>query len=303
MSLRTRLAVGGLVFAALTLQAAPATAQSSQWRTDFGTVILTLRDGGQITGRYPDYDGRIEALLDPATSSVEGVWLQPHSEVQCRREVGGTVFWGQVLWMLRSDGTMVGQWGYCDDPVGSGGVWNGQLERGENPVTLANGSAGGNGEAGTETGGGGDPALAAEAAELARFLWGQYVNPDRMTMLRADLTCDGRPDLIVGYLDIDNPDGPFFTVAVRQPGENLEAVATTYMDFDAGTDTSLCGDAHMADLSVHDLEPESVLDLTGFTAPPLCHQSLRVDDGMCDAVWLFTMRRKDGLTELVLGRN
>lgn len=279
---------------------APAAAQSSEWTTDYGPLILTIRNGDHVTGLVPTYQGRIDATLNRADRAIDGYWRQPTSEVRCDQAYEGSFYWGQVSWTLRRDGSLQGQWGYCRNPPGSAGVWNGAFVKGTHPMSTGEGQR--------------DPAVAGTAPgpdapgpdvmEVARFLWGPNADPARLTVLREDVSCDGKPDLSLVYLDLDSPDGPFLSVAVRETGATLEQIPATYLDFDTGAFASLCGPGRMVDVSVvGDLEPESVLDLTGFTAPPVCRVGLRLDDGMCDAVWVFTMPGQDRLTDLVIGRN
>ena len=76
------------------------------------------------------------------------------------------------------------------------------------------------------------------------------------------------------------------------------------MDFDTGAFQSLCAGGGPISVTVEgNLMPADVEALTGVTAPPLCRVGLRVDDGMCDAVWVFTTPGRDRLTDLVFGRN
>lgn len=341
---------------ALLQPAAPAWATSSQWTTQFGPLVLTVRSGDRVTGRYPDYRGAFDGRLDRGSNVIEGVWLQPSSEVRCAREVGGTVYWGRVTWVLRGETQLLGQWSYCDAAAGSGGTWNGTLQSGVNPMFVAtlpegpaapsqapNAPAAAPSPPPTPTpapapavrstvdprnmaGGSRAPALpapapvpaptpppvsataqtaaATPALDVARFLWGPTIPSDRLRTLSADLTCDGAPDQVLVFLDLDSPDGPFLSVAVRRPGDqSLEQVPATYLDFTGERFGSLCGDAALPATEVHTLEPETALDLTGFTAPPLCRTGLRLDDGMCGAVWVFTKPGDGGMIDLIIGRN
>jgi hypothetical protein len=304
------LAAVSLLGALVVTPAAPAAAQSSEWNTDFGPLVLTVRGGYTVTGLFPAYHGRVSAQLVPEDRQIIGFWLQPSSEVRCAEPQDGTHYWGQVSWSLRQDGTLRGQWGYCWNPPGSAGVWNGTFVKGTLPIsgggdqgatpgkqTIASAPAPAPSRASSAGGPGPD------AMEVVRFLWGQNADPARLKVLKEDVSCDGKPDLTLIYLDLDSPDGPFLSVAVRETGATLEQIPATYLDFDTGGFASLCGPARMVDVTVPDLEPETVLDLTGFTSPPVCRVGLRLDDGMCDAVWVFTKPGQDRLTDLIIGRN
>jgi hypothetical protein len=307
------LALFAVLIALALVQAARAAAQSSEWTTDFGPLVLTVRDGDRVTGVYPSYNGRIEATLNRRDSALEGLWLQPSSEVRCDQARDGTHSWGLVSWSLRQDGTLQGQWSYCGNPPGSAGVWNGTFVTGTHPMDTGREQARVKPQAPAPTpapvppqhaSGGSHGEPGPDAMEAARFLWGQYADPSRLKVLREDITCDARADLVLVYLDLDSPDGPFLSIAVRETGATLEQIPATYLDFDTGTFASLCGPGRMVDVSVvGDLDPDTVLDLTGFSSPPACRVGLRLDDGMCDSVWVFTMPGQNGLSDLIIGRN
>lgn len=324
--------------------ASAAQAQSSEWSTEFGPLILVLKsDGMTVTGRFPDYSGKFIGQLDPTTGVLEGTWRQPTSEVRCDTPMDGSHHWGLVTWELGRGSDLRGAWGYCWQNPSEGGQWNGSLVRGTNPYDIAQArlapppptnpnppsvAGAGDGGAGvgapskadllsryggaaaqanggvSEGGSAGAAATGDEAMATARFLWGQNVDPGRLTVLRKDVTCDGKPDLTLGYHNVDIPDGPFFEVAVRETGADLESIPVAFLDFDQGGFQSLCGGGGPISVTVEgNLMPADVEALTGLTAPPLCRVGLRVDDGMCDAVWVFTTPGRDRLTDLVFGRN
>ncbi|WP_404382474.1 hypothetical protein [Caenispirillum salinarum] len=144
--------------------------------------------------------------------------------------------------------------------------------------------------------------LPSGAMEPARFLWGPEVEPGRLAAREADVTCDGRPDMVLQYLDLESPDGPVLTMAVHQPGRNLEEISVTWLDFDSVAFTALCGAPRLVDMEIMQIEPQSVLDLTGYTAPPVCPQGIALNDTLCDRVWLFTAPGEYGLRDIVIGR-
>jgi len=289
-------------------------AETSDWRTEFGPLSLTLDDDDHITGVIPSYQGRFEGTLDRAQQSISGIWTQPKSAMRCNRAVSGSLFWGQATWTLSRDDTLTGVWSYCDNRTGSAGTWNGVLVGGVNPLDVATLNEDmpppsaplrknkATNAAPTNTTGHAPPDTD-DVRMIARFLWGQMVSPANLRSQSADVTCDGRPDHIVMYLNLDNPDGPFLNIAVQKPGDDLEALATTSLEFGTGTMASLCGEPRLVDMTVIQMEPESVLDLTGYTSPPLCPRAIRLDDGMCDSIWILTKPGEYGLTDLVVGRN
>lgn len=298
-------------------------AETSTWTTDFGPLTLAVISETQVTGLYPQYQGRFVGVMDRSQPAIVGYWLQPTSEQRCDREVDGTAFWGRVVWRLEGGGALIGRWSYCDQPAGSSGPWNGTLVGGVYPLDVATLDEG-EGEAGA--GAGGDlpdktplahpatglapasaPASDAGAAlpdqmAVARFLWGSAVSPDEVAVVAGDVTCDGRPDLVLGYLNRDSPEGPFYEVAVAEPGRTLEEIPVKGLGFDGVSFGSLCGFDQGITLSRQVLDPAAAQDLTGM-GPPLCPQGLRIDDGMCDALWLFTQPTEAGLVDLILGRS
>lgn len=290
---------GRVIAAATTLCAAalaanPATAETSSWETNFGQLHLTMNTGDRVTGVYPDFQGRFMGELDRETGAIGGYWLQPRSETRCSTEMMGTPFWGRVVWWLLPGGVLTGQWSYCDAPVGTGGGWNGGLQAGVHPLDVATLEEGPLPP---------DEHLPPRAMEPARFLWGPEVDPARLEAREADVTCDGRPDVVLQYLDLDAPDGPFLTIAVHQPGRNLEEISVVWLEFDSAAYTALCGQPRLVSMDIMQIEPESVLDLTGYTSPPVCIQGIALDDTMCDRVWLFTTPGDHGLRDFVIGRH
>jgi len=316
---RVRIVLAGLaVLAGVALWSPHARAQSSEWTTDFGPLVLVVRNGDVVTGAFADYGGRFEGGLARQTATIRGLWRQPTSEVRCAEPVSGTHYWGRVVWQVGRDGTLLGRWNYCHRPPASGGRWDGTLSQGTNPLETGGADAHPAGSSAPAA----DPKAAAapakprsapasiapephaDALEMARFLWGQAIDPARLTVLREDVTCDARADLTLAYHNLDAAEGPFFEVAVRETGATLEQIPIAAMDFDTGTFASLCGGGGRISVTVEGgLLPVDVEALTGLSAPPLCRLGLRIDDGMCDALWVFTMRGQDRLTDLVIGRN
>jgi hypothetical protein len=139
------------------------------------------------------------------------------------------------------------------------------------------------------------------AQEAAYFLWGPEISADALTILQGDITCDGTAETVLQYVP---PDTSRLALAVIEEGRNLEEIANGWFDFGGVGELSLCGAAKPVEMVLFNtLDQDSVLDLTGYTAPPLCHQTVRLDDGLCDPLWIFTRRRDDGLLDLVVGRH
>lgn len=127
------LAVPLLLAAMVGFLSVPSGAES-RWSSDFGPLTLWVDKDGAVTGRYEDYDGRIDATYHPDVRLIVGTWLQPTSDSPCSVERDGTAAWGWVEFSVEGDDRLRGVWGYCDDPVDDRRVWNASLVGGVLPA-------------------------------------------------------------------------------------------------------------------------------------------------------------------------
>ena len=95
----------------------------SYWNTDYGPMRLQV-SGLDGEGVYPDYKGELILSLR-AGNVLQGFWIQPASKKTCGFELAGSVYWGSVRFERVSEKKIVGKWAYCNEPEGSGGIWNG----------------------------------------------------------------------------------------------------------------------------------------------------------------------------------
>ncbi|MEO5339784.1 MAG: hypothetical protein H7837_04585 [Magnetococcus sp. MYC-9] len=99
----------------------------SHWQSDFGRVTLQVARNGSVTGHYPQYRGTLSGFL-VNDEYYDMHWVQPTSDVRCRRAMNGSHYWGQVRWTILSGNRLSGVWSYCEQDLGSGGRWNATLE-------------------------------------------------------------------------------------------------------------------------------------------------------------------------------
>lgn len=164
-----------------------------------------------------------------------------------------------------------------------------------------------------------------QAYGLLRFEWGQYAHLNDITVLRGDITCDGQEDRVLGWLDRDSPEGLFYNVMLATAAVGEEEAVVVLGDM-AALSVSLPADrkaaAHMADLAnkaegepllcargdlpevALSLEPRlpdaEAAVLTGIEGT--CGTAIRVDDGLCDSIRLFWLRRPADGERFVLHR-
>lgn len=279
--------------------AAPAHAETSLWGTEHGPLTLDITTGDRVTGGFPQYEGRFFGILDRSTGTVRGSWVRPTTAVRCAIDVGGSFYWGRVAWRLGEDGAMNGRWSYCDQPEGSGGQWNGLLETGVNPLEVATIDEGEPPPEEPTTPNTGDDAAALAAA---RAVWNKQIDPSRLNSTRADVTCDGVPDLVMTHLDRESPEGPFLSVGVVEGGAAKRVLSPIYLDFTGMAFASLCGKPKLVKSEIRTVKASQATELTGLISPPLCTRGLRLDDGECDAIWVFTNPKTGGGFDLVIGR-
>lgn len=238
--------------------------------TDFGQVVLSFAADGGVTGANPRYQGRLEGRRG-ADGALEMIWAQPISERGCATPRLGSLYWGTVTWAVAADGrSLSGRWAYCDDPAGSAGLWNGRVVGGTIPPAVA----------GVDM---------ADLAVALRETFGQNTTLADWARLTIDLNCDGANDHVLGRVDQDHPDGPFFALlAVARRGD---AVLSDHLLFGLGGDggpDSLCAgpDAPAPELAAGPrLTPAAFGELFGFVSA--CGQAVTLSDGLCDVKSLF----------------
>ncbi len=120
-----------------------------------------------------------------------------------------------------------------------------------------------------------------------RFQWGKYVSPDSVKVIKHDVTCDGNQDYVATRLNQDNPDGPFYNIAIiTKDGGKLfsEHISLTF----DGSQSGLCEPIDQPDVTT-EIEhwDEGQLDAEFGGWEGMCTEAIRVDDGMCDAFRYF----------------
>lgn len=106
--------------------AASVDVEYSVWNSNFGPVYLAQVDYNVI-GSYTDFDGTL-VLAEEREGSMNGIWLQPQSEVTCATERHGTRHWGRVAFALNRDASSFdGTWAFCDGPHDSANSWVGSV--------------------------------------------------------------------------------------------------------------------------------------------------------------------------------
>lgn len=162
-----------------------------------------------------------------------------------------------------------------------------------------------------------DPApLVGDAYRLMRYWYGTIWDDDfrNGAEITADLTCDGAADEIYAWRDGVNPEGNYFHVAVvSQPGgsadngwERLPDVAGGLfpLRLTVGSDDqfALCDNSVAPYGSGYKttVVPIPADARARFDLPASCRHWLRIDDGMCDALWVGY---DPGQQKFILDRN
>lgn len=105
-------------------QAGAASKDENSWDTEFGRMSFRIAPDGSVTGEYPQYSGRLKGKAT-RDGLIDAVWIQPSSKRTCATQLEGSSNWGRVQWKVVDNKYLRGGWAYCDDPMGSGGSWNG----------------------------------------------------------------------------------------------------------------------------------------------------------------------------------
>jgi len=132
-----------------------------------------------------------------------------------------------------------------------------------------------------------DPVASAQLYSEMRIQGGQQARNYRHQMLTGDFTCDGVFDRIAGWVDLDNPEGPFFAMLfVTNHGGKAQS-ELRYLPFEQSEQYALCIYDETAPpvMSWQENSPEFMAEVIG--DEKLCNFAIRVDDFMCDAPQFF----------------
>jgi len=141
----------------------------------------------------------------------------------------------------------------------------------------------------------------AEVMRLLRFWYGNAFVGDiaRGADLSVDLTCDGIADRVVAWRDRNGLRDDFYQIALIKefpgpppPGwETVHnargALISLRLEVGTGGQYALCQAATgaVSDIRVTVARPDRQTRAR-FNLPPACKRWLRIDDGMCDALWV-----------------
>lgn len=81
------------------------------YKTSEGDMTLK-QSGDRISGRYATDNGEITGVLYDTT--LDGFWIEDHSDRRCPSPKNGRYYWGRVSWEFNDNG-FSGTWGYCND--------------------------------------------------------------------------------------------------------------------------------------------------------------------------------------------
>ena len=126
-----------------------------------------------------------------------------------------------------------------------------------------------------------------------RMQAGQYAARNMHQILVGDFTCDGQIDRIAGWVDRDNPEGPFFDVLfVTRDGGKLNS-EMKLIPFAQDKQFALCvaDDTAPPPMSWQQVEPDYVRDVVGNA--DLCTTAVRVEDFICDAPQFYWNKKAD----------
>ncbi|MCC9624314.1 hypothetical protein LPB41_21745 [Thalassospira sp. MA62] len=132
-----------------------------------------------------------------------------------------------------------------------------------------------------------DPVSSAQLYREMRIQGGQYASSYRHQMLTGDFTCDGVVDRIAGWVDLDNPEGPFFAMLFVTNHGGTDHSEMRLIPFEQSEQFALCiyDDTAPPVMSWQENSPEFMEQVVG--DGDMCNFSIRVDDFMCDAPQFF----------------
>lgn len=138
-----------------------------------------------------------------------------------------------------------------------------------------------------------DPVSSAQFYSEMRWQGGKYARNYRHQMLTGDFTCDGVLDRIAGWVDLDNPDGPFFSLLFVTNHGAKDRSEIRYIPFQQSEQFALCVFDETAPpvLSWQENSTEYMTEVMGDA--DMCNFAIRVDDFMCDAPQFFYSEKPD----------
>lgn len=153
------------------------------------------------------------------------------------------------------------------------------------------------------------PALAddvddADIAAAVRAMAYPPASPDRLTVLRDDVTCDGGRDAVVGYVAGDSRSTRRFVMVVVTREAGVVASDAVVPRLGGEDDqASLCAadGAPPPELSLERFAEADARTMTGLAR--VCPVAIKLDDGLCDAHRYFWLPGAASGSRLVLVRN
>lgn len=289
----TDVRVVAILLASVVSSGAMAAERSASWTSDFGPLSLKTDRLDVLTGTYSKYKGQIVGKV--VGDQIQATWVQPQSEKRCAKAQYGSNFWGTVQWKLQPNGSLLGSWAYCEDKLGSGGAWNGNLSAGSFPVAAAAPPA--------------TPPMASKTPPAAPPPQGQMSKadpvvagdvfsqfkaeigfPDKLKeaqQLKGDFTCDGVEDRAVGYLDRYDPKKPEYVIMLVTHHAGAHSGQTVRFKLaDDEKNGLMCGDGNENDISI-EIEKYTAAKAKAFTGADVCTVAIRTDDQICAPYRLF----------------
>lgn len=234
-------------------------------------LYLSIDADKNILGTYPSSNGHFGGKLEQ-DMRLNLTWYQEKAKRKCKTPYAGSFHWGRVIW--QPEGNMLkGSWSYCNDKLGSGGVWNLQLSSG-NMAALSPAT--------------GKQMTQSDVAENMMMLYGSRGPAHKPEILLADFSCDGQDDAVMAVFNQDNPDGPFVDVTLmsKSSGQLIEEMIS--LDIGKGL-FSICGKEGSAPeiaLSVMGpLNVEKTFQLPGFEKA--CGKVVKIENGSCPAHYML----------------
>lgn len=84
---------------------------TGSYTTSEGNMTLQ-QSGDRVSGRYTQDNGEITGVIYDST--LEGFWIEDHSDRRCSKPKNGRYFWGRISYEFTPEG-FSGTWGYCND--------------------------------------------------------------------------------------------------------------------------------------------------------------------------------------------
>lgn len=275
--------------------------QQSYWNATDWYVVFHRDDEGDVIGHFNKPGELLTGIMITMEERLDGQlvllwWQRPSSNRSpprtCNESRAGSDYWGWAVIQPDGSGAFRGYRTECDDPRSTAVPFNAVLVGGQpwwmspsNPVAEPR-----------------HPELDVTRSQAVAVSNGAVPTevPDRdVQELILDYDCDGGLDYVLGWLDADHPEGPYYQMTVgrwqaRPDGQRPVLSALTYrIPFEPRDRGYLCEpDSSPGAITINELEltDDVVARYDLNDRPENCRHAILIENGLCPGALFYWAR-------------